>query len=110
MIDVSETSDEHSGRTRVLPKSLVQSVARQYKDWRTGRYPSTDNAAVASFDELALNDFVIAPSRYLALSQPSVTFSEAIKRRSELASNFNHLILASKDADDELAQILEVRR
>jgi type I restriction-modification system DNA methylase subunit len=110
MVDVSEASDDHSARARVLPEFLVESVARQYRDWRNGRYPSTENAAVASFEELALNDFVIAPSRYLALSQPSITLNEAVRRRSELANNFSRLVQASKDADDELAQILEVRR
>jgi hypothetical protein len=46
----------------------------------------------------------------LALSQPSVTLNEAIKRRSELASDFNRLVEESADADKQLAEILEIRR
>ena len=110
MIDVSDASDDHGGRIRVLPDSLVDSVAHQYEDWRTGRYPSTENAGVASFEELVLNDFIIAPSRYLAPSQPSISLNEAIRRRAELASDFNRLVQESADADKQLAEILEARR
>lgn len=110
MIDLSQTSDDYGTRTRVLPDSAIDSAVRQYSEWRDGRYPTAENAAVASFEELAVNDFVIAPSRYLARSQPSVTLSEAVRQRAELSATFTRLLQASRDADDELARMLEVRR
>lgn len=111
MIDVSEMSEDHATRSPRLPNSTIDRIVSQYRNWsEQKKFPATESAAVASFDELAVNDFVLAPARYLALSQPSVTLNEAIKRRSELAGDFNRLVQESADADKQLAKILEIRR
>lgn len=111
MIDLSDVAQEQGTRVVRLSASTIDTVASQYREWAEhGALPTIENAAVASFDELAANDFVIAPARYLALPQPSVTLNEAIKRRSELAANFTRLLQASEAADDHLAKIMEGRR
>jgi type I restriction enzyme M protein len=109
MIDISDESDGHGVRAARLSHSVVDDVARKYREWTAGTYPSADNAAVASFDELALNDFVIGPARYLALSQPSVPLIEAIGRRNALAADLVRLLDVSKHADDHLVTLLGKR-
>jgi hypothetical protein len=104
-------SEENATRSPRLPDSTIDRIASQYRDWSEQKtFPATESAALASFDDLVANDFVLAPARYLALSQPSATLNEAIKRRSELAIDFNRLIQQSADADKQLAKILEIRR
>jgi type I restriction enzyme M protein len=111
MIDVSEMSEDHVTRSPRLLDSTIDRIVTQYRDWsEQKKIPTSGSAAVASFEELAVNDFVLAPARYLALSQPSVTLNEAIMRRSELATDFSRLVQESADADKQLAKILEIRR
>lgn len=111
MIDVSEMPHDPGTRSPRLDDATIDWVVSQYRDWSEQKeFPSAESAAVASFEELAVNDFVLAPARYLALSKPSVTLNEAIRRRTELASNFKRLVQESADADKQLAEILDVRR
>jgi type I restriction-modification system DNA methylase subunit len=111
MIDVSEMSEDQATRSPRLPDSTIDRIVSQYRDWsEQKKVATTESVAVASFDELAVNDFVLAPARYLARSQPTVSLNEAIKRRSELATNFTRLVQESADADKQLAKILEIRR
>lgn len=108
MIDVSEAADGHGTRSAALSDHLIENVALQYREWSEGVPPASDNSAIASFDELAANDFIIGPARYLAPSKPSVTPNWAVGRRSALAAHLERLIQASKEADDHLATILEL--
>ena len=68
--------------------------------------PASRSAAIAHFEELALNDFVIDPGRYLSLPQAELDIDETIEQRSALLAQLERLTRESREADSELAAIL----
>jgi hypothetical protein len=110
MVDISESSEARTGRTATLGDQVIGEVAGLYSNWVAGVEPATGNAAVARFDDLAENDFVIDPVRYIALPPPTSDLDEAVHERSELLDRLERLSQASRDADDQLNLILEAHR
>ena len=110
MVDLTESGDAQRGRTTTLADDLINEVAALYRDWVGGRNPSAAYAAVASFDELAANDFVIDPGRYLPLQVVTPDSATAKRRRAELVNQLAALTKASRDADAHLQAILEARQ
>ena len=71
-----------------------------------GPASSASRAAVAAFDTLVDNDYVIDPGRYLARAElPSVI--DLAAKRSALIDELGGLMTSSKRADDELRSLLE---
>ena len=54
------------------------------------------------FDDLAGNDFVIDPGRYLSLPHAAPDLDKAARDRSELVDRLESLTQASRDADAKL--------
>ena len=85
---------------------LIDELVSLYRDWTAGQMPASRSAAIAHFEELALNDFVIDPSRYLSLPQAELDIDQTIEQRSALLAQLDRLTRESRAADSELAAIL----
>jgi type I restriction-modification system DNA methylase subunit len=107
MVDFSESGEGRTARSTTLSDDLIDEAARIYRDWVNGGEPTEDCAAVATFDELAANDFVIDPARYTPFPSSPPDLDEAVHERSELLDRLERLSQASRDADDQLQLILE---
>jgi type I restriction-modification system DNA methylase subunit len=106
MIDLSESTVEHGGRVSTLDRDLIHEVAEVYQCWVKGERPTVEYAAVAAFDDLAGNDFVIDPGRYLSLAHAAPDLKKAIRTRSELSRRLESLTEASRRADKNLQAVL----
>ena len=109
MIDISDVAERH-GRRTTLDDDLIDDVARTYHAWRAGTAPTSEHIAVAQFQDLVANDFVIDPGRYLAVPHLQVDAGGANRRRSQLLEQLEDLTLVSQDADAQLKAILGARR
>jgi type I restriction enzyme M protein len=107
MVDISDATDGQGGRTAALTDGLIDEVTQLYRDWVAGAEPTLKNAAVAHFDELAANEFVIDPRRYLSLPVAPSNLNETIRERAALLAQVNELSRESRTADDRLRAILE---
>lgn len=107
MVDVSGADAPRPRRSAELSDALIDELVSLYRDWTAGRLPASRSAAIAHFDELALNDFVIDPGRYLSLPQAELDIDETIKQRSALLARLDQLTRESMEADSELAALLE---
>ncbi len=110
MVDLTEPTPEQGGRSSTLDSDLIDEVAELYRRWVKGQQPSAEYAAAATFDDLAANDFVIDPGRYLSLAHASPDLDKATRTRSELADRLVSLTEASRAADAKLQTILAARR
>jgi type I restriction-modification system DNA methylase subunit len=106
MIDISDASESHGPRLARLSTDVINDVARTYREWTAGNHPTDGNAAIATFDEIVINDFVIGPARYLALPEPALPLDDAISHRNALAADLDRLLDASKQADNHLESLL----
>jgi type I restriction enzyme M protein len=109
MVDLTESGDAQRSRSTTLSDDLIDEVAAVYREWIVARHPSAAYAAVASFDELAANEFVIDPGRYLPLQETAPDIAKAKRRRAELVDQLAALTTASRDADAHLRAILGER-
>jgi type I restriction-modification system DNA methylase subunit len=113
MVDLTESTDVHGSRSAALDSDLIDDVAAVYRSWVNGKPPALEDAAVAAvatFDDLAANDFVIDPGRYLSLSPTAPDFDKAMREKSGLTERLDSLIHASREADETLRAILEAHR
>ena len=110
MIDLTASAGEHRGRTTSLSDDLIGQVAKAYRQWLSGHQPTGEYAGVASFDDLAANDFVIDPGRYLSLPRNALDLEKAAHERDMLVTRFQSLTRASSEADTRLKAILEAGR
>jgi len=110
MVDLTESVEGSGSRSAALDDKLIDEIARIYRSWVAGESPTASNAAVAEFDDLAANDFVIDPGRYLSVPHAAPDLEKATSARAELVSRLEILFEASRDADSQLKAILEARR
>jgi type I restriction enzyme M protein len=110
MIDIRGSSDGRTARSATLGDELIDEVARVYHAWVAGEEPNTEVAAVAYFEDLVANDFVIDPVRYISLPPSADDVDAAVRQRAELLRRVERLSRASRDADDQLRKMLEARR
>jgi type I restriction enzyme M protein len=110
MVDIRESSQGRTTRSAALEDKLIDEVAQLYRNWVAGVEPAADNAAVARFDDLAANDFIIDPARYISLPSTAPDLDKAVHERSELLNRLERLSQASQGADDQLRLILEIPR
>lgn len=110
MIDLSESVEGYGSRSAALDDDLIDQVAQMYRRWAAGEPPTAKNAAIAEFDDLAANDFVIDPGRYLSVPHTAPDLEESKRTRTELLRRLEVLAEASKAADNQLTAILGARR
>jgi type I restriction-modification system DNA methylase subunit len=109
MVDISDATQARGGRSTALSDELIHEVTLIYRDWVAGSEPRSENASVAHLHELAANDFVIDPGRYLSLPHTPPNLGETIRERSALLAQLDLLSQESRKADDHLKAILEER-
>jgi hypothetical protein len=110
MVDLSDSTEGQGNRSASLPDNVVTEVAQLYRRWMSGEAPEAENAAVATYDDLAANDFVIDPGRYRTLTLAPPDLERATSKRLALLSHLESLTEASRDADDQLRAILEAHQ
>lgn len=106
MVDLTGRPAPPGGRASALDDGLIDEVRDLYHGWVGGRQPGADYAAAAAFDDIANNDFVIDPSRYVPLANSLPDLDDATISRSRLTEHLKSLVQASRDADDKLQAIL----
>jgi type I restriction enzyme M protein len=110
MVDLSESGEQQSRQTKALANDLIDEVAETYRRWTTGEPPHMENATVAEFDEIAANDFVIIPARYMPVSHDAPDFNEAMRKKSDLIRRLATLSADSRQADEQLKTLLGTTR
>lgn len=110
MIDVEKLASREGRRPAVMDEADVDDVAELYRKWASGHRPNADFAAVATFDDLAANDFVIDPGRYLADSGSSESPEKSRRERLDLTKRLHSLSEISFAADTRLMKLLEPGR
>lgn len=103
MIDLTEQARSTS-RINTLDNDLIEQVGQLYTHWLEGKQPNIDWAAVATFDDIVNNDFIINPARYLSLPDDKPDLDEAVRVRSELTERLDSLVKISSDS------IIKVKR
>lgn len=110
MVDISDAAEGQGRRSASLPDDVITRTARLYRNWRSGESPNADNAAVASFDDLAAHDFTIDPRRYVSVAPSPPNLERATQERHDLVARLGRLTQASREADDQLKAILGAGR
>jgi hypothetical protein len=105
MVDLSESGRGRS--SEALPTSVIDQTARAYHDWRSGQSPNRANRTVASFDDIAANDFVIDPVRYQPVIGGVPDLEQTTRKAAELRQRLAGLITASRQADNRLQAVLK---
>lgn len=106
MIDLTASGTRRSGQTTALTRDQIDRVADIYRRWTAGEPTESDNAVVAEFDDIAANEFVIVPARYMPVVHDAADIDEARHERSALLSRLDTLWRRSRDADEQLTRIL----
>jgi type I restriction enzyme M protein len=110
MIDTRNFTPNRARPTRSLSADLIAEVAELYHEWAAGTSPDSDLSAVAHFDDLAANDFVIDPARYVPVPRTAWDADEAATDRAALIGQLEALTQASRAADDHLEAVLKGRQ
>ena len=109
MVDLSDLGERQSRQATTLSNDLIDDVVQTYRQWVAGQPPEIDNAAVAEFDEIAANDFVIIPARYLPVVDEAPNVAEAKRKKSDLLRRLEVTSAASQKADEQLRTLLGTR-
>jgi type I restriction-modification system DNA methylase subunit len=107
MIEARSSTLDRAGSASPLPAELIVEVAGLYHQWTSGTLPNSGLAAVAHFDDLAANDFVIDPARYVAVPTVASDVDAVTTERNALVDQLDTLTHASRDADDRLMRFLQ---
>jgi type I restriction-modification system DNA methylase subunit/predicted DNA-binding transcriptional regulator AlpA len=110
MIDTRNSTLNRARPTKSLPADLIGEVTELYHEWAAGISLDSDLSAVAYFDDLAANDFVIDPARYASVPRTAWNADEAATDRTALIGQLEALTQASRAADDHLTAILKGRK
>jgi len=109
MIDLRNSTPNGARLTKSLPADLIGEVTELYHEWAAGTLPDSDLAAVAHFNDLVANDFVIDPARYAPIPRTAWNSEKAARDKRALIGQLDALTRASRDADDHLKSILKGR-
>lgn len=111
MIDLTASGDVAERGVSSLSDEAIAKATDLYAAWVGGTGPDEEFAALATYNELAANDFVIDPGRYLSLpTVTSVDRTAAEKLHLALTDRLDELTQQSQTADKELRAILGRRR
>jgi type I restriction-modification system DNA methylase subunit len=106
MVDLADKVESRRDRSASLRGSLVDEVVSIYHEWTRGVRPSVDFASTASYDEVAANEFVIDPARYLVLLVDERDLGEVTRTHADLVARLSLLTRASRTADSRLESVL----
>lgn len=109
MLDLTTQADTSERGANELSKAVIDDVGELYRRWVQGSGPDAQYAAVADYEAIVANDFVIDPGRYLALPAVEIDRDQIVQRQRELVGRFSSLCNASREADDHLRSLLEPR-
>lgn len=109
MLDLTTQADSSERGSNELSDAVIDDVGELYGRWVQGNSPDVQYAAVANYDAIVANDFVIDPGRYLSLPAVEIDRDEIMRRERELVERLSSLSSASRDADDHLRSLLESR-
>jgi type I restriction enzyme M protein len=107
MIDLSQSGKRRGRKSTILPDSVIGQVVQTYRAWVAGEPPNMENAAVARFDDIAANDFVIVPAKYQSVIHDAPDIDEATRKKRDLFRRLESLSAASREADEQLRKLLE---
>jgi type I restriction-modification system DNA methylase subunit/predicted DNA-binding transcriptional regulator AlpA len=110
MVDLRNSSEGRASRSASLGDNVIAEAARLYHSWAAGEEPASRIAAVTRYNDLADNDFVIDPGRYVAVPPAASDLDEVVDERSALVDKLERLSQVSRVADDHLKAILEAHR
>jgi type I restriction enzyme M protein len=111
MVDASEAGEKEARAATRLQAAAIARVTSLYHAWRQGKLPPAQElVAVAQFDDIVKNDFIIDPRRYLAA--PEVFADEAVlqQRRTGLKTELLEAAETVAAADERLLRMLEAER
>jgi hypothetical protein len=92
-----------------LPESEINRAVAWFEAWRGGeQLERGPDVAVVSYEQIALNDFVLEPRRYL-LSEPVADPSELEQERSAAIARLQARLREARQADEHLAALLGQR-
>lgn len=103
MINLADEMPVRRSRRTSLTAEQTNMVVRLLGMWRDGETPSEPTAAVATYDDMAANDFVLDPSRYIALPQAFLDLDEVHQTRNTLLAELSAATDAAREADEELS-------
>jgi type I restriction enzyme M protein len=107
MVDASDLGQKRGRLEAFLPEDVIASLSDPYHSWRTrNRIPSDPHLAVASFNTVVENDFVIDPRRYVTGPQSMVDEAQLLARKETLQKSLADAIAASNVADAKLLKTL----
>jgi type I restriction enzyme M protein len=107
MVTIGDPAERRTSRSSDLSDAVISEAALLYREWTAGREPIPPNSAIARFDDIVLNDFVIDPGRYLSVARTTQDIGDIVKRRSTLQARLQQLTQESRDADNQLRAILQ---
>lgn len=110
MADLTASAEVAERGVSSLSDQLIQDVGEVYAQWVSGKSPDRDFTAVATYADLAANDFVIDPGRYLSIPTVPVDRMAAEKLHSALVERLGELTEQSRAADQRLHTLLGRRR
>ena len=110
MVNLRGSSEGRTSRSASLGDNVIAEAAHLYHNWTAGEEPASEIAAIAHYDNLADNDFVIDPGRYVAVPPPASDLDEVADERSALLNKLERLSQVSRAADDHLKAILEAHQ
>jgi type I restriction-modification system DNA methylase subunit len=104
MVDLSEPA-RGAPRPGLLKPDTIEQTVRTYHDWTADRRPAMPKSTVATFDQMAENDFNIHPARYQSVEDDTAS-TQKIPSAAALRSHLATLIEASRTADDRVIDLL----
>ncbi len=94
-------------RSKALDETAIDEVIALHRSWVSGADPRDPRAAVASFDALVENDYVIDPGRYVIPPVMPPSLADLSTTRSALTKKLGALTDQTRQADCALQTILE---
>jgi type I restriction enzyme M protein len=107
MVNLEEQPTQEWGNQRRLPMSLVNEVLAMRRHFLAGHEPTTQYAAIASYEAIAENGFDITPKRYVISPQFSPSpmhFGDALKSARE---SLLRALESGHQTDRQLEQLLK---
>ncbi len=110
MIDLAASDPLRDRSAEALPAAVIDRTARTFHDWLNGRAPTVANASIATFDDIAANEFAVDPARYQSVAI-EVSDPQQIARQAEgLRKRLDELVAGSRKADRHLLALLKDNR
>ena len=103
MIDASDLGEKRGRAESVLPEHSIERIYDIYHSWRDGEEPVPDEcSAVATFNAIVNNDFVVDPRRYVSGPISFVDEKSLFARKAELQKTLEDAMRAAALADEKL--------